>query len=144
MKTLGRKMMIILASALFGFLGLWFLLATCLTIPGQGLESLKFIKSVEKQIDRVIPEGKFVLKYDPTKSCVSPTVQKLLMSFLWRWSLLNFKYWGCLTIKLIKNKKMALKLKNILTLLPEHFDKKWGDILEPMVVTLTLTQLDMT
>jgi hypothetical protein len=67
MKTLGRKMMIILASALFGFLGLWFLLATCLTIPGQGLESLKFIHTVEDEVDRIFPKGKFLVNEGITK-----------------------------------------------------------------------------
>jgi hypothetical protein len=127
MKTLGRKMMIILASALFGFLGLWFLLATCLTIPGQGLESLKFIKSVEKQIDRVIPEGKFVLKYDPT-SMVSPTVQKLLRASYEGevFSTLNIEGSDYQTDKI----KDGTEVKKYLDFTTTHFDKKWGDILE--------------
>jgi hypothetical protein len=127
MKTLGRKMMIILASALFGFLGLWFLLATCLTIPGQGLESLKFIKSVEKQIDRVIPEGKYVLKYDPTNSSVSPVVVKLLMASYEAEVLSTLDIQG-VDYQVAKEDENSDVYKYV-EFTKEHFNNKWGDVL---------------
>jgi hypothetical protein len=76
MKNLSKKMYIIWISVLFGFLGFWFLLSSALTIPGQGLQSLSFIKTVEKQIDRLMPKDKFVLKSDSAAVGLIPNILK--------------------------------------------------------------------
>ncbi|AGM26566.1 hypothetical protein SSYRP_v1c09790 [Spiroplasma syrphidicola EA-1] len=59
--NLTKKMKVIWLSSLAGVMTLFFVLGLGFSIPGMGLESLKFIKSVEKQIDQKIPKNKFVL-----------------------------------------------------------------------------------
>ncbi|AGM25555.1 hypothetical protein [Spiroplasma chrysopicola] len=59
--NLSKKMKVIWLSSLAGVMTLFFVLGIGFSIPGMGLESLKFINSVEKQIDEKIPKNKFVL-----------------------------------------------------------------------------------
>lgn len=61
---LTKKVKKISIGLIFGTIGCWFFLGLGLTTPGLGLESLNFIKSVEKQIDNLFPKNKFVLSGD--------------------------------------------------------------------------------
>lgn len=78
---LSKKWKLGLGIGLVSFGGAFTLTAGLMTIPGMGLESQKFINSVEAQIDRILPKGKYVL--DKTSMAYSMVVQNSLKaSFL--------------------------------------------------------------
>lgn len=61
LNNLSKKMKFIWLGILSGVLSIFLILGIGLTLPGMGLESLKFINSLKTQIQRAFPQGKFVI-----------------------------------------------------------------------------------
>ncbi|WHQ36568.1 hypothetical protein [Spiroplasma sp. SV19] len=61
LSNLSKKIKFIWLGILTGILSIFLILGVGLTIPGMGLESLKFINSLKTQIQRAFPQGKFVI-----------------------------------------------------------------------------------
>ncbi|WFG95616.1 hypothetical protein M1771_05790 [Spiroplasma citri] len=61
LNNLSKKMKFIWLGLLSGVLSIFLILGIGLTVPGMGLESLKFINSLKTQIQRAFPHGKFVI-----------------------------------------------------------------------------------
>ncbi|QHX36601.1 hypothetical protein [Spiroplasma sp. BIUS-1] len=64
MKHIKNKTQKLVLILILSFVGFFSFLSTLMILPGMGIESLTFINSVEKQIKRIMPEGKYV--FDPT------------------------------------------------------------------------------
>ncbi|AHI54264.1 hypothetical protein SSABA_v1c08650 [Spiroplasma sabaudiense Ar-1343] len=61
MKNLSKKVRKFLLASIASFMGLIFILGMGLSLPGMGIESLKFINSVKDTVNKNFPKGKFVI-----------------------------------------------------------------------------------
>ncbi|AKU79777.1 hypothetical protein [Spiroplasma turonicum] len=72
--TVKNKLKLIIFSVVFS---VYFLFSLLMVTPGVGVESLRFIKSIENQISKVMPKGVYVVDgQDPSYETIMETVIK--------------------------------------------------------------------
>ncbi|WP_338972181.1 hypothetical protein [Spiroplasma endosymbiont of Panorpa germanica] len=120
MGNLSSKLRKFLFAGISTFIAITFLLGILLSVPGMGLESLKFINSVKSTVNKNFPKGKFVIdgkgkfyEYAMEKSIKSSYTADCFSATNWyEDSSLNEEH-----------------RKEYLIFVDEWFENRWGDVI---------------
>ncbi|AXK51741.1 hypothetical protein [Spiroplasma alleghenense] len=121
MGNLSKKLRRFLFAGISTFIAVIFLLGLLLSVPGMGLESLKFINSVKSTVNKHFPKGKFVIdgqgkfyEYAMIKSIKSSYTADCFSATNWYED----------SSKNEENKEKYLQFVD------EWFENRWGDVIK--------------
>ncbi|WP_338985568.1 hypothetical protein [Spiroplasma endosymbiont of Diplazon laetatorius] len=117
LKNKTQKVVLILILSLVGFFSF---LSTIMIIPGMGIESLTFINSVEKQLKRIMPEGKYV--FDPAHPLYEEMINNVIKN--------SYKADALSTINFYDSNDYNEHYEAYIKFSEEWFDKYWGQKVE--------------
>ncbi|WP_338984334.1 hypothetical protein [Spiroplasma endosymbiont of Diplazon laetatorius] len=109
------KLKIIISSSIATFL---FLLSFLMVIPGLGLESQKFINSIEKQIKTIMPKGMYVI--DGQDDVVYETAMNTSVKSAYVSDALS-------TLNSYEDKDIVIKKEEYTKFSEQWFENRWGE-----------------
>ncbi|ASZ09092.1 hypothetical protein CK556_01820 [Mesoplasma chauliocola] len=104
---------LILVSSLYG------VSAVASTVPGMGIESIRFINSVKNQLEIIMPKDKYVL--DPNSPLYKPIMENVIRT--------SYLADALSTIDYSNSKELEMFKSDYTDFSNEWFDKKWEPII---------------